>query len=338
MTRPLRIGFIGGHGHHYLKACRKDPSLDVTAVAWAPGHDDADHARKRCGGSDTWFDSAEALLDTFKPDVVNIGTLYAHNTAPIVAALGRDIPVVTDKPTAASAQALQQLESAAAATTAPLITEYDRRSHPALQAARAAVADGRLGIPVLASAQKSYRMGNRPDFYRRRSDYGGTLLWVACHGIDMAVFVLAAAGVHPTRVQAHHANVAAADMGDMEDQVACLFTLSNGASLVVHADYRRPAAAPTHGDDRLRVAGDAGVLEFRDDRCELITADQPPQTLGALDDPEQGLPIHRDLLAAALDGQTDLYSTAHSLHLARLCLAARAAADTGQAVALATDA
>ena len=41
-------------------------------------------------------------------------------------------------------------------------------------------------------------------------------------------------------------------------------------------DYLRPATAPTHGDDRLRIAGTLGVVEHQEGRgLTLVTTKLP---------------------------------------------------------------
>src|SRR4029078_4948767 len=131
-----------------------------------------------------------------------------------------------------------------------VLTEFDFRARAIFRAARHAVRDGRIGVPVLAPAQKSYRFATRPDWYKDRDRYGGTMLWVASHGIDAIRFVtdrkiLAAVG--------RGGNVSRPKLGSMEEYVTAIFELEGGGSGIVHADYYRPDKAPTHGDDRLRV-------------------------------------------------------------------------------------
>ena len=48
------------------------------------------------------------------------------------------------------------------------------------------------------------------------------------------------------------------------DDTVSLFEFAGGATGIVHADFLRPAKAPTHGDDRLRVVGGTGTIEVRD--------------------------------------------------------------------------
>jgi len=52
-------------------------------------------------------------------------------------------------------------------------------------------------------------------------------------------------------------------MGDMENTTASIFRLDNGGTAALHMDYLRPETAATHGDDRLRLAGTKGVVEYQ---------------------------------------------------------------------------
>jgi predicted dehydrogenase len=318
----MRIAFIGGSGHFYLKGALKDPDLKVDAVAVASDGHDEPAARKlhaSLPGAE-WFDTVDALLDRFRPTIVNTGAAYAHNGPINIQLLHRGLPVVSDKPVAATWDDLATLRTLID-KHAVLITEFPFRSLPPFRAARRAVRDGALGDVALATAQKSYRFGAaRAAWYANRADYGSTLLWIASHGIDAIRF---ATGKKFTGVTARHHNVSQQSRyPGMEDYAVAVFDLDGGATGLVHADYLRPAAAPTHGDDRLRIAGSKGVVEVRDDKCILITHDKAPQEIT-----EPARPVHRELLDAALNAKTDTYSTAESLLIAEWCLHARDAAD-----------
>jgi predicted dehydrogenase len=259
------------------------------------------------------------MLDRFKPDVVNVGTVYGYAGDVIAAVLERGAPVVSDKPVAATWQQLDRLKQLT--NNAQLITEFNFRSQPEFRAARDAVAQGLIGKVALATAQKSYRWGTRPKWYADRTAYGGTILWVAGPGIDAIRFVT---GQTFTRVTGRHKNVTHPEMGTMEDHTMNVFALSGGGTASCHADYLRPAKAPTHGDDRLRVIGSTGVVEVRDGRCMLITNDAAPVDITDRGTPQ---PAYVELLAAARGENRDIYSTEHSLDMAATLLHARDAAD-----------
>jgi hypothetical protein len=110
-----------------------------------------------------------------------------------------------------------------------------------------------------------------------------------------------------------------------------MFELSGGGTALVHADFLRPAAAATHGDDRLRIAGSEGVVEVMGGRCRLITNGQPEVDVT---DQVTARPIHVELLSALKGEPSELYSTADSLATAQVLLRAREATDQGRWIEL----
>lgn len=317
MTANPRILFIGGRGHHYLRtllpdhatgACLRDPHDPSASADWARRHEvdliDGDFA---------------AALKAFRPDVVSVGVVYNHNGSFVEQALAAGLPTISDKPLAQDAATLQRIEALATAAGAPpLLTEYDWRNRASLRAARAAVEAGEIGPVVLAVAQKSYRFGERPSWYADRQHYCGTLMWVACHGIDALAFV---SGGQPTPRYVVGGNVSRPAFGTMEDHVVATLGLTSGGSGVVHADLLNPAASPTHGKDRLRIVGGRGELLVEHDRCHLTTDADPPRDIT---ERAGGDPPLASRLLAALRGDADPdYHTDHSLTTARLMLACR---------------
>lgn len=335
----MKVGFIGGSGHHYLRGLLSDPEAAVglsVAVA-GDGHDEAASRtfvntleRIEPKLTATWFDNGEAMLDQFRPDLVSVGGVYGFNGDWNARTLSRGIPTVTDKPAASTWAQLDRLRALCAADTSRvLLTEFDFHARRDFRAARACVLDGRIGEIVLVTAQKSYRFGQRPAWYADRAAYGGLVLWIASHGIDAVEFVT---GRRITSCTGQGGNISRPDYGTSEDHVAIVAGLDNGGTAIVHADFGRPPAAPSHGDDRLRVVGSAGVVEVRDGVCRLTTTDVPETDVTASVDE---LPMHQALLEAALTpSPTSLFSTAHTLQTASLLLRIRDAVDQRQWLAV----
>ncbi len=320
----MRLAFIGGHGHHYLRAALSDSGLSVerpVPVAGDGVDDEKAEAFAATLGDTLWFDDARVMLEAARPDVVSVGAVYALNGEWAAAALEREVAVVSDKPVAASWEMLARLRALTDGTRRLLLTEFPFRALPEFRAARAAVADGLIGEVVLATAQKSYRFGTRPPWYDDRSLYGGTLLWIASHGIDVLRFTT---GQSLRPLWGRQGNLSRPAYPTMEDHVACAFALENGGSGLVHADFLRPASAKTHGDDRLRLAGSKGMVEVRDGRCLLTTEGRPEADIT---DTVPTVPVHQALLAALTCGGDEYYSTAASLEMAELLLQARDVAD-----------
>lgn len=321
----MRIGFIGGYGHHYLRGALTDPAFSFDRpIAFAPSDpkDDRAQAVAKPLGEVRFFETAVALLVQYKPEIVSIGGIYARNGDVVIAALERDVAVVSDKPIAATRAQLDRIRDLTRGNSRVVLTEFDFRSRPSFRAAWQAVRDGKIGTPALATAQKSYRFGQRPQWYADRELYSGTMLWVASHGIDAIRFVT---GKKVVAAVGRQGNVSRPQFKTMEEYVTALFELEGGATGIVHADYYRPEKAASHGDDRLRVAGSKGVVEVRAGRCYLVTADDPEVDIT---ESVQTRPMHAELLAAVRGDTCDFFSTAASIELAEVMLTAREAADT----------
>jgi predicted dehydrogenase len=314
----MKIGFIGGYGHHYLKGAL-GPSIEA---AVASDGRDPEAARRFADlvGIKKWYDDPLKLMDQFRPDAVSIGAIYATNGTLAAEALERDIPTVSDKPIAATWEQLARLRKLAAERPRYLLTEFDFRAKPEFRSARQIVADGMIGQCVLLTAQKSYRWGTRPKWYADRASYGGTLLWIASHAIDAVQWV---SGRKIARVCGLAGNLSKPDYGTAEDHLAILMEMDDGSTAVAHADFLRPAAAASHGDDRLRIAGGKGLIEVRGERCLLTTSTAPETDMTNL---ATVRPLHVELLAG-LQGQSEWFSTELSLATAETLLHARDAVD-----------
>ena len=323
----MRLAFIGGFGHHYLRGLLTDASAageidrPVAVAPSGPEDDRAEDLAHRLGDVRFYPDAAK-MFDHFKPQLVSVGATFGRNGDHAADALERDLPVVSDKPVAATWQQLERLRKLTSEKPSRiLLTEFDFRSRPEFRAAREVVRAGRIGTPVLATAQKSYRFGSRPRWYADRALYAGTMLWIASHAIDAIWF---STGQRLIAVTGRQGNVTKPQFGTMEDHVTALFELEGGGTGVAHADYFRPDKTKTHGDDRLRVAGSEGVVEVRGGKCVLLDRDGSEQDLTNLVPTK---PISQELLSATRGENHDLYSTAASIEIAAVLLHARDAAD-----------
>jgi predicted dehydrogenase len=324
----MKLAFIGGYGHHYSKGLLREPDRGGVDLPVAFASDGVDTARSKQVADSLkvqveFFDDGRAMIDRFKPNLVSVGAVYGFNGDCAADALERGCAVVSDKPIAASWDQLKRLrEITDKKGVKPLITEFDFRAKPEFMAARDAVERGEVGDVVLATGQKSYKFGTRPPWYSDRSKYPGTLMWVLSHAIDAIPY---ATGLKYSRVVGHGGNVSHHELGNFEDHIAVLFEMSNGASALAHADFLRPAAADTHGDDRIRIAGSRGVVEVRAGRCMLVTSDRGEQDI--TDRFKDAKPVYRAMVDAALGKDQSIYSTSESLATAETLLKARDATD-----------
>lgn len=281
-VRLAQIGVQGGHYYHIVRGLRALPDCALVAVARAyPDEDLKPIMRSTAWSRDVKvFDDYRQMLDEVRPTIVSVFAPFAHNGRVSIEAVRRGCHVISEKPLAGSLDDLKRLKAERDKAGVRVTAVLPMRLAPALQAARKAVVEGAIGEPVLISAQKSYQWdGTRNWIYKSEKDYGGTIPWVVIHAVDYIRFVTGLEFAEVTARQAvkvHRDYPACADCGGL------LFVMNNGGQATITFDYLRPAKAPSHGDDRLRVAGSEGIVEIRlTDKswCELATNKDEPRPL-----------------------------------------------------------
>ena len=260
LPETIRVGIIGLEGHYseITRAARLVPNIRVVAVA------EANAARLQRAKRSPELERARsyadyrAMLDTEKLDVVGVCGENAVRAAVVTECARRRIPIAAEKPLALTLEELVAVRKAAAGV--PLTMLLPMRFSPHYQGMRAKIQAGEIGDVVAMTAQKSYKLGARPDWMKSRRTYGGTIPYIGIHMVDLMRWV---SGRDFTEAAAFHSNVGAREVGEMENNAAVIFRTDNGGTASLRLDYLRPAGAPTHGDDRLRVAGTKGVIEYR---------------------------------------------------------------------------
>src|SRR5690606_21345138 len=97
----------------------------------------------------------------------------------------------------------------------------------------------------------------RPVWYGDRQLYGGTIPWVAIHAIDWLRFIT---GQEYSRVYASAVALTEGRLAGVETAGAVHLEWCGGGQAAVTFDFLRPPEAESHGDDRFRIVGTAGVL------------------------------------------------------------------------------
>ncbi|MEA3407360.1 MAG: Gfo/Idh/MocA family oxidoreductase [Chloroflexota bacterium] len=289
---PYKLAIIGAAGHVNLVLDELPQFPNVHFSAYAPSFEGEDVSRYEGlqGGisSQKGYSDWRQMLDAEEPDIVIICGRYDLNGPIAIEAARRGIHIISEKPSAQKLEEVDMLRQLVQDHGIVYAIMLPMRYEAAFFTARQLVHRGIIGEPYLISAQKSYQWGHdRPTWYADPNKYGSTMTWVGIHAFDYARWV---ANVDYTWVCAHHANLVHTERPGCQDVATVMAQLANGGSAVFHLDYLRPAGAPTHGDDRLRIAGSKGVLEVcdRGTRLHLTTqtrdipswpSEQPDRTL-----------------------------------------------------------
>jgi predicted dehydrogenase len=330
----IRIGLIGSDGHRdiLLGSIPNLPNVQWTAYAKGEPDEDISWVQKRFPGSDRTrvYENYHDMLEKEPLDVVGVCLPMYQIAEASMHAARKGIHVLSEKPAAINLPDLARLEQEIHQSGVRFSIMLNMRAMPIFQAARKAVQEGAIGEPILISSQKSYKYGSdRPWFYKKKETYGGTIPFIGVHAIDFMRWV---SGRDYVRVAAFEGNKAHPQTPACEDHAGLLLQLSNGGTATCHLDFLRPEAAPTHGDDRLRIAGSEGVLEATGvgDRVNLISSKGNVGDLPLL----PPVDFFATFIAELRGEGTHLLSMQDAFAISRICLKARDAADTGEWVKL----
>jgi predicted dehydrogenase len=299
LPKRVRVVIIGleGHPEEIVSPLNSLPDVEVSAIA-APeadvglfrGHN-ARLARVK------QYDDYRRMLDVEKPDVVAVCNTDGARAAAVAEAASRQLNVIAEKPLATNRTDLAQVRKTVSETGVSLGMLLPMRYQSEYRALQRLRINGELGDVIQISAQKSYKLGSRPDWFKHRETYGSTILWIGPHMIDLMRWT---SGRTFVEAASFMGRVGFAGLGDMETTTTTSFRLDNGGTATLHMDYCQPETAPSHGDDRLRIAGTEGVAEYLPATgVTVATKNRKPERVTNL--PEGGS-VFRDYIAHTYTG------------------------------------
>ncbi|AGA26428.1 Gfo/Idh/MocA family protein [Singulisphaera acidiphila] len=330
----MRLGLIGSTGHWqtYAPALQLVPGLKLVAVAAAGPEETTgafDHAPGQTVDTNR-YDDARKMLDVERLDVVQVCGRCDRIPVWIKLCLERGLPVMAEKPLAMDLPTLKQLYQAARKSSTALVPMHTMRGVSELATVRQAVRDGEIGNPVMSFSQKTYKWGKaRPDFYRSRETFPGLAPWVGIHAFDWLYWIL---GDQFTEVIGREGTTVRPDFPACGSQAAFVMTMRNGGVASLTLDYLRPTAAPSHADERLRIAGTHGVIETAliERKVILTTADSPPRPLDLSPQTDIFTQFARSLRGEAPPPLT----LPEACRITEIAIKAQEAVDTGRTISL----
>jgi len=275
----MKVCFIGACGHSRQAYNYLITREDVEILAYAPG---SEHETKipAFARELPYFEDYKAMLDQVQPDYAVVSPVFGLTASVILECARRKIHVFSEKPVATTLEDLERVEKAVRESGIRFCAMHYLRYDPAFYLGAKLVKNGAIGEVKLVTAQKSYKYGTRPDWYKDAKLYGGTIGWVGIHAIDW-IYHFTGKGFLSVTTQ---------KVGEMA--AVCQFALEDGVIGAMNLDFYRPAGAATHGDDRVRCAGTQGVLEVRDGKVILITPE-----ITEIMEPEQAPELLEEFLA-----------------------------------------
>lgn len=327
----MKVCIIGSSGHYgyALRGIKTDGQVEV--VGLSKGCEDEDiegliNQVQGLGYQPKIYDDPIKMIDELKPDIAVINTFFYMNPKLAIEAMKRGINVYIEKPVALTLDELDNLIETYKQSRIKLSSMLGIRYSPHFWTAHKIVKSDKIGSIRLIHAQKSYKLGIRPEFYKRREMYGGTIPWVGIHAIDWIYWL---SEKRFKNVYASHSRLFNNNNGELEVTAVCNFTLEDEIFATVNIDYLRPINAPTHDDDRIRIVGTEGILEVISGKVFLLNKDTDGQIEVSL---EQGPVTFLDFIQEIRGMGKCLVSAEDSFYVTRASLLARESADRNELI------
>ena len=318
--RKIRVAFIGNEGHvgEITKPLNTVPEIEIVA---------ADRADPKLRAKKTYKNWREMLDSEKDLDVVAVTNDNGGRAEAIIACAQRKLNVIAEKPLALTREDLARVRDAVQTNGISLGMLLTMRYEPPYLAMRERMLAGEVGDVLQMSSQKSYKLGNRAEWFKSRRTYGGTIAWIGIHMIDLMRHI---GGREFVEAASFQTRVGFPQFREMETVTTSMFRLDNGGLAELHMDYLRPESASTHGDDRLRIAGTKGVLEWQQSTgLVLQTQAGKPTTITSL--PQHG-ELFLDYLRATYSGGKPSITVDDMFRVTEITIAAQQAADLGRIV------
>lgn len=272
----MNICFIGASGHYGLvtERIKKDKGLYVSGISPGITDEDMSGLHKNLiseGLSPNLYTDYMYMIDHEKPDVAVINSHFAQNAIIAIEAIKRGCNIFIEKPVAVNLEALDMLINEYQRSGIEFAAMHPYRYDAVFNAAYNEIQKGTIGDIGLITAQKSYKLGSRPEFFKSRKAYGGTIPWVGIHAIDWISWF---SNKKFISVYASHSDKLNRSHGELEAYALCQFRLEGNVLASANIDYLRPDKAQGHGDDRLRIAGEKGIIEITGNKAFIMTDDQ----------------------------------------------------------------
>ncbi|MFA6816709.1 MAG: Gfo/Idh/MocA family oxidoreductase, partial [Lentisphaeria bacterium] len=319
----VKICLIGGRGHsgYVFDGLKQVPEIEITGIA--SGCDDFPQNlsdwSKQAGFAPKVYDCWREMLNAERPEIVSVDGPFERHAEMCIEALSRGIHVFCEKPIALNFADLKRIEDAQKRSGAKIISMVGLRYLSAFYDAKQLVDSGKIGKIKLISTRKSYKLGTRPDFYRSRKTYGGTIPWVGSHAIDWIIYF---SGTDFESVTACQTTADNSGNGELEICAMLQFQMQSGIMAQASIDFLRPESAPTHGDDRIRIVGTKGVLEIIQNVLYIIDSEHAYK----MEPKMQPHTLFGDFVAAIEGKLKDPVTVKETFALTYACLLARESA------------
>lgn len=266
----LGVGIIGAGimGRSHAASLAADPRARLVAVAGLPLDSAEDLGRRY--GADLVTDDYRRLLDRDDVDVVTVATPDHLHAEIVRAAAQAGKHLFVEKPLTTSLEEADELVAEVEASGITAMVCFNHRWIPSYAQAHAAIAEGRIGRPVLAYARKNDRIFVPTEMLSWAAST--TCAWfLSSHDIDLVTWFL---GARPVSAYATAVHGVLESRGiETPDAVQAQVRYEGGAVATFESCWIYPNTFPTMTDSFIEVVGQAGVVHLPrvSDQLELAT-------------------------------------------------------------------
>ena len=226
----MKLCVIGSRGHagQVFECLAALPEMQLCAIS--PGCEDSPGAliqmARDAGFSPELYTDWKRMIAELRPGCVVVDGPFELHAEMSCFALEHGCHVFCEKPIALHLSDLERLENAWRASCRHIRAMVGVQNDPPFRHALELVRAGRVGKVKMIRAQKSYRLGERPEFFRHHATYGGTIPWVGIHAFS---WILAFSGCSEIEYcQATQTTSDNHNYGDLEMACQCMMVMKNG--------------------------------------------------------------------------------------------------------------
>ncbi|WP_331376677.1 Gfo/Idh/MocA family protein [Sinorhizobium chiapasense] len=205
----------------------------------------------------------EQILEDEAIGLITSAAISAERAELAIRAMRHGKDVLVDKPGMTSLDQLAKVRRVQAETGRIFSILYSEHfESPATVKAGELTAAGAIGevVHMVGLGPHRLRRESRPDWFFRRSDYGGILTDIASHQCEQFLFFAGASDA--TILSASVDNRSVPDSPELQD-TGNIHLSTGKATGMIHVNWLTPDGMPTWGDGRLFIVGTTGTIEVR---------------------------------------------------------------------------
>lgn len=280
-------------------------------------------------------ESLEQILGDAEIKMVANAGIPAHRAEMGFKVLESGKDFFVDKPPLTNFEQLEKARELVAKTGKKYMPYFAERVHnEAAEKACELIDVGKIGRVLQITILAPHRLSKsaRPDWFFRKSEYGGILCDIGSHQFEQ---FLRFSGAEDGKVQyARVDNMNNPDKPELEDFGEAVVKMSNGASGFCRVDWFTPDGLPVWGDGRTVIMGTKGYIEIRK-YIDYSLPSNPPQVLYVTDAEKtekfeclgSGFPFFGKFALDILNRTENAMTQTHAFAASALALRAQAKAD-----------